>query len=43
MKPTINVPIAPNSKPEFLNAIGIAKIPVPRELLSKCANDPPVL
>lgn len=43
MKPTIRVPIAPKSKPEFLKAIGIAKIPVPKELFNKCAKDPVVL
>lgn len=43
MKPTIIVPKAPNNKPEFLNAIGIAKMPAPNELFNKCANEPIVL
>lgn len=42
-KPTITVPIAPNIRPEFLNAIGIARIPVPNELFSKCIKEPVVL
>lgn len=37
------VPKAPTNNPEFLNAIGIARIPVPNELFSKCANAPIVL
>lgn len=41
--PMISVPSAPNSRPEFLNAIGMAKIPVPRELFSKCSREPNVL
>lgn len=43
IKPTMTVPIAPNKRPEFLNAIGIAKIPVPNELFSKCIKEPVVL
>lgn len=42
-KPTMTVPIAPNKRPEFLNAIGIANIPVPNELFSKCIREPVVL
>lgn len=40
MKPIKKVPTAPINKPEFLYAIGIAKIPVPKELFNKCANAP---
>lgn len=43
MKPTTIVPTAPNKRPAFLNAIGIANIPVPSELFSKCTNEPVVL
>ena len=43
MIPTTSVPMAPNRRPAFLNAIGIAKIPVPRELFSKWASEPEVL
>lgn len=43
MMPMITVPSEPNSKPAFLNAIGIAKMPVPRELFNRCANAPIVL
>lgn len=43
MKPIMIVPKPPNNKPAFLNAIGIAKIPDPNELFSKCANAPIVL
>lgn len=43
MKPTISVPSAPTNKPEFLNAIGIANIPVPNELFSKWTKEPVVL
>lgn len=42
-KPTTTVPMAPNKRPEFLNAIGIAKIPVPKELFSRCIREPDVL
>lgn len=42
-RPTITVPSAPNSRPALLNAKGIARIPVPNEDFSKCANDPIVL
>lgn len=41
--PTTSVPIAPKSKPAFLNAIGIANIPVPSELFNKCTKEPVVL
>lgn len=37
------VPRAPNNKPEFLNAIGIAKMPEPNELFKRCNNEPIVL
>lgn len=30
-RPTTKVPMAPNNNPAFLKAIGIAKIPVPKE------------
>ena len=43
MKPTMIVPIAPKRRPEFLKAIGIARIPVPRELFNKCTKAPVVL
>jgi hypothetical protein len=35
--------MAPNRRPAFLKAIGMAKIPVPKELFSKCAKEPDVL
>lgn len=41
--PTMIVPKPPNSKPAFLNANGMAKIPEPRELFRRCANAPIVL
>lgn len=34
------VPTRPTIKPAFLKAIGIAKIPVPKELFSKCIKAP---
>lgn len=40
--PTTIVPIAPKSNPAFLKANGMAKIPDPRELFNKWANDPMV-
>lgn len=40
IRPTIMVPSAPNSNPAFLKAAGIAKIPVPKLDLSKCASEP---
>lgn len=40
MKPMKMVPTAPINRPEFLYAIGIAKIPVPKELFNRCANEP---
>lgn len=40
MRPTISVPMAPNNKPEFLNANGMARMPVPNEHFNMCANDP---
>lgn len=43
MNPTTTVPTAPNNRPEFLNAMGIAKIPVPKELFSRCIKEPVVL
>lgn len=43
MKPTISVPKAPNNRPEFLNAIGIARMPEPNELFKRCAKVPIVL
>jgi hypothetical protein len=43
MRPTTIVPMAPNRRPAFLKAIGMAKIPVPKELFSKCAKEPDVL
>lgn len=43
MIPTTTVPTSPKSSPAFLNALGIARIPVPRELFSRCINDPDVL
>lgn len=41
--PIITVPRPPNNKPAFLNAIGIANIPVPSELFNRCAKAPIVL
>lgn len=41
--PTIMVPINANTKPPFLNAKGIASIPLPNELFNKCIKDPIVL
>lgn len=41
--PIITVPKLPNSKPAFLNAIGMANMPVPSELFNRCANAPIVL
>lgn len=41
--PIITVPRPPNNRPAFLNAIGIASIPVPSELFSRCAKAPIVL
>lgn len=43
MKPMTRVPMLANTKPPFLNAIGIARIPVPSELFNKCMRDPIVL
>uniref|UniRef100_A0A1Y1LBX6 Uncharacterized protein n=1 Tax=Photinus pyralis TaxID=7054 RepID=A0A1Y1LBX6_PHOPY len=40
--PTKSVPMDPPSKPAFLKATGIAKIPVPSELLSKWIRAPTV-
>jgi hypothetical protein len=40
MMPTITVPIDPKINPPFLKAIGIARTPVPRLLLSKCMSEP---
>lgn len=37
------VPKPPNNKPAFLNAIGIAKMPLPNEPFNRCANEPIVL
>lgn len=34
------VPIRPTTSPAFLNAIGIAKIPVPSDPFNKCTNAP---
>lgn len=42
-RPTIIVPIAPNHRPAFLKAIGIARIPVPSDDLRRCAKAPNVL
>lgn len=42
-KPIIIVPRAPTNNPEFLYAIGIAKIPEPKEPFKKCAREPIVL
>lgn len=41
--PIITVPKPPNNKPAFLNAIGIANMPVPSELFNRCAKAPIVL
>lgn len=41
--PIITVPRPPNNRPAFLNAIGIANIPVPSELFNRCAKAPIVL
>lgn len=41
--PTTIVPIAPKTRPAFLNAMGIARIPVPSEDFSRCAKAPNVL
>lgn len=43
IKHTTNVPTAPNSRPAFLKAIGIARIPLPSELFSMWPNEPKVL
>lgn len=37
------VPTKANIKPPFLNANGIASIPVPSELFNKCIKEPTVL
>lgn len=34
------VPMTPTTRPEFLKADGIARIPVPRHAFSKCSTDP---
>lgn len=39
----IAVPKMPNTKPEFLNADGIAKMPVPIVLFKRCAIVPAAL
>lgn len=41
--PTIRVPTKPKSRPPFLKAFGIAKIPVPSELFNRCIREPIVL
>lgn len=41
--PTTIVPTNANTKPPFLNANGIANIPVPNELFNKCIREPTVL
>lgn len=38
--PTIIVPMNPTRRPAWLNAIGMAKIPVPIELLRMCIRAP---
>lgn len=38
--PIKTVPMPPTAIPAVLNARGIARIPVPRELLSKCIRAP---
>lgn len=38
--PTTKVPIMPNTRPALRKAIGMAKIPVPKELFNKCAKAP---
>lgn len=43
MMPIITVPRPPNNRPAFLNAMGIAKIPVPKDDFNRCANAPIVL
>lgn len=42
-KPTTSVITEPNTRPALWKAIGMARMPVPRELLSKWANAPPAL
>lgn len=39
----MTVPIAPNSRPAFLNATGMARMPVPSELFSRWISEPVVL
>lgn len=34
--PIISVPAIPNAQPEWWNALGIAKIPVPRDPFKRC-------
>lgn len=41
--PTTTVPISPLSSPACLKAIGMARMPDPREPLSKCNKAPVVL
>lgn len=43
MIPTMTVMIDPKSSPEFLNALGIARIPVPSELFRRWRRAPVVL
>lgn len=38
--PTRTVPIKPTNSPAFLKALGIANIPVPRHVLTKCRKAP---
>lgn len=43
MSPTISVPNGPNMYPEFLNAMDMAKTPLPSEDFSRWISVPAVL